>query len=270
MKRVLAIAIALALAGACISDAGARGGGRGGGRVGGGVSRPSGGVSRPSGGVSRPSGAISGAPGGGGFNLSNDMRPVARPGAPGAGGIAGPGGVQRPGSAGGGIQRPPNGAGGIQQRPGGGGGGIQRPPPGTGGRPPLTRPPGAPPPVPPPRPPPPNWHWNGGAIWVPAPIYWGGGFWGPWAFGVTTAIAFGSIVDNETHETVTSYEVTKDSPGAKVLEAYELTQTPCGPPGLVVIHGPDNAPVCAQPNSSVAAGDYYLDVSNLTLYSKPA
>ena len=237
MKHALAIAVALALVGACMSDAAARGSrGAGGARV----SRPSTGMPRPSGGISRP-------PGGGGFNLSNDMRPVPRPGSPGAGG-----------------------AGGVQRPPGTGAGGIQRPPAGPGGRPPLTRPPGAPPPVRPPRPPPPNWNWNGGAIWYPAPIYWGGGFWGPWAFGVTTAVVFGSIVDEETHETVSSYEVAKDSPGAKVLAAYELTQTPCGPAGLVVIHGPDNAPVCATPNSSVAAGDYYLDVSNLTLYSKPA
>lgn len=196
------------------------------------------------------------------------MRPVPRPGA-GGGGIAGPGGISGPGA--GAIQRPPNGG---LQRPGGGTrppGTVQRPPAGAGGtRPPLTRPPGARPPVPPPRPPGPAWGWNGGIAWYPAPIYWGGGFWGPWAIGVSSAVLFGSIVDEHTHETVTSYEVSTDSPGAKTLAAYELTQKPCGEPNLVVIYGPDNSVVCAAPNTTVAAGTYYLDVSNLTIYSKSA
>jgi hypothetical protein len=49
-----------------------------------------------------------------------------------------------------------------------------------------------------------------------------------------------------------------------------LTQTHCGPPGMVVIHGPNNSVVCAKPNTRVAAGDYELDVENLTITSKSA
>lgn len=99
-------------------------------------------------------------------------------------------------------------------------------------------------------------------------MYWGGGFWGPWAVGVGTAVLFGEIVDEEDGEKEQSYQVAPDSPGAKVLSAYALTQVPCGNEGLVVIHGPNNSVVCANPNSTIAAGQYVLDQANLTLSSK--
>jgi hypothetical protein len=76
------------------------------------------------------------------------------------------------------------------------------------------------------------------------------------------------VSDEETKETATSYEVQPDSPGAKVLAAYNLTQTKCGPSGLVVIYGPENSVVCASPNGTVAAGEYDLNVDNLTIYSR--
>src|SRR5580658_3891753 len=31
-----------------------------------------------------------------------------------------------------------------------------------------------------------NWGWNHGRAWYPAPIYWGGGFWGPFGLGALT------------------------------------------------------------------------------------
>lgn len=115
----------------------------------------------------------------------------------------------------------------------------------------------------------PAWGWNGGFAWYPAPYYWGGGFWGPFAVGAVTAAAFGTVVYNNT--TYTSYQAEPSSPGAKLLSSYKLTQTPCGPPGLVVIYGPSNSVICARPNQLVAAGNYSVNSSTLTIVSeKPA
>jgi hypothetical protein len=97
------------------------------------------------------------------------------------------------------------------------------------------------------------WGWNGGDTWVGFDGYWGNGFWGPLAYGLGAA----------------SYLVAPGSPGAKLLQAYELTQTPCGPPGLVEIYGPDGSEICAFPNALVAPGQYYIDPDTLTLYAGP-
>jgi hypothetical protein len=116
----------------------------------------------------------------------------------------------------------------------------------------------------------PAWGWNGGVAWYPAPYYWGGGFWGPFAVGVASAAVFGSIVAAN-NVTYTSYQVQTESAGAKLLTSYQLTQTPCGPPDLVVIYGPNNSVICAHPNNLVAAGNYSVNESNLTIVSeKPA
>jgi hypothetical protein len=116
----------------------------------------------------------------------------------------------------------------------------------------------------------PAWGWNAGLAWYPAPYYYGGGFWGAMAIGATTAAVYGSIVAAN-NQVVTSYQVQPDSPGAKLLASYKLTQTPCGPPNLVVINGPNNSAICAFPNTTVTAGTYAVDSSNLTIISqKPA
>jgi hypothetical protein len=114
----------------------------------------------------------------------------------------------------------------------------------------------------------PAWGWNHGVVWAPAPVYWGGGFWGAWAIGVTSAAVYGSIVSSTTHQTITSYQVQPNSPGATLLSNYGLTQTPCGPPNLVVIYGPNTSAICAYPNNTVAAGSYGVDSSNLSLVSQ--
>jgi hypothetical protein len=111
----------------------------------------------------------------------------------------------------------------------------------------------------------PAWGWNTGVAWYPAPNYWGGGFWGAWALGAATAAAWGTVVYN--NQTLTSYQVQPDTPGAKLLASYHLTQTPCGRPGVVVIYGPDDSAICATPNNLVSAGAYNLDASNLTIVS---
>lgn len=114
------------------------------------------------------------------------------------------------------------------------------------------------------------WGWNGGVAWYPAPYYWGGGFWGAFAVGVTSAAVYGSIVAANT-ATYTSYQVEPQSPGAKLLSSYNLTQTQCGPPNLVVIYGPNNSVICAYPNNLVSAGNYSVNSQTLTIVSeKPA
>lgn len=116
----------------------------------------------------------------------------------------------------------------------------------------------------------PAWGWNGGCAWYPAPYYWGGGFWGAMAIGAASAAVYGSVVAADA-VTYPSYQVQPTSPGAKLLEAYQLTQTPCGSPELVVIYGPNNSVICAQPTGLVAAGNYSVNSSTLTLTSeKPA
>lgn len=97
------------------------------------------------------------------------------------------------------------------------------------------------------------WSWNGDVAWIGFDGYWGNGFWGPLAYGLSAS----------------AYLVAQGSPGAKLLQAYELTQTPCGPPDLVEIFGPDGSEICAFPNALVAPGQYYVDPDTLTLYSGP-
>ncbi len=116
----------------------------------------------------------------------------------------------------------------------------------------------------------PAWGWNGGTAWYAAPYYYGGGFWGAYAIGVTSAAVYGSVVAAN-NATIQSYQVQPESPGAKLLASYQLTQTPCGPPNLVVIYGPNSSVICAHPNQLVAVGNYSVNSSTLTIVSeKPA
>jgi hypothetical protein len=247
-QRLIAGTTAIALLIAYASPADAR---RGGGGMRGGGMRS---MSRPAS-PSRPSG---------GYNLGGDVmnRPSQLPsGAAGVGSGLPEGGANRP-EGGLGANRPEGGLGANRPE---GGPGADRPDGGLGDRPPgsANRPT-----VPPVNPPQPNWGWNGYVAWYPAPYYWGGGFWGPWGYGFTTAVVYGEIVDEETHETEKSYQVEPQSPGAKLLENYQLTQTQCGPEGLVVVHGPEKSVICATPNERVTAGHYDLDVTSLTITSR--
>jgi hypothetical protein len=242
-----------------------------GGRPGGSGGRPGGGGGRPASSQSRPAQPQQ-RPGGGGrpqggYDLSHDTQP--RPQPPPA---------QRPAP-------PPN----TGNRPSGGR------PPNTGNRPPVNNP-GFRPPPPNFRPPanrpsnpawrPPNWRptrppvivrnpvwfgrpawgWNRGLAWSPAAAYWGGGFWGTLAIAAAQAAIFGYIVGANGSQWV-SYQVQPNSPGAQLLMNYQLTQTPCGPPNLVVIYGPNDSVICAFPNNIVAPGVYSVDPSTLTISS---
>jgi hypothetical protein len=111
-----------------------------------------------------------------------------------------------------------------------------------------------------------NWGWNHGRPWQPANIYWGGGFWGPFALASIASFGlFGAIEDSQDGYAYDSYRVEPDTPGADLLNDYGLEQVACGPPGLVDIWGPDGSIVCAQPNDSVAPGDYEVDPQTFTL-----
>jgi hypothetical protein len=116
-----------------------------------------------------------------------------------------------------------------------------------------------------------NWGWNHGRAWYPAPIYWGGGFWGPFGLGALTgALLYGSLVDYQDQIIYPSYQIQPLTPGAQLLQNYGLTQTPCGPPNLVIIWGPGDSVICAYPNDLVSAGNYQVDPTTLTLVSAPA
>ena len=113
-----------------------------------------------------------------------------------------------------------------------------------------------------------NWQWNRGLAWQPAPTYWGGGFWGPFAIGaLASALLYGYIADSQNQVYYPSYQVETDSPGAQLLQNYGLQQTPCGADNLVVIWGPDNSVICAFPNDMVGPGNYDLDPTTLSLVS---
>jgi hypothetical protein len=112
----------------------------------------------------------------------------------------------------------------------------------------------------------PAWGWNRGVVWAPNYGYWGGGFWGAFAVGAATAAVMGSIYYN--NQRYNSYQVSTGSPGAQLLSNYGLQQVPCGPPGLVVIYGPNNGVICANPNDRVAAGTYAVNENNLSLQSQ--
>ena len=112
----------------------------------------------------------------------------------------------------------------------------------------------------------PAWGWNRGVAWAPYGAYWGGGFWGAFAIGAATAAVAGSIY--YANQNYTSYYVSAGSPGATLLSNYGLRQVPCGPSGLVVIYGPNLGIICAEPNQLVGAGNYAVNVDNLTLQSQ--
>jgi hypothetical protein len=114
-----------------------------------------------------------------------------------------------------------------------------------------------------------GWGWNHGVPWYPAPIYWGGGFWGPFAIsGLTVGFLFGSIIDYQNQVIYPSYQIVPSSPGAELLQNYGLQQTECGPPNLVVIWGPGDSVICAYPNNLVGPGNYEVDPTTLTLVSR--
>jgi hypothetical protein len=52
-----------------------------------------------------------------------------------------------------------------------------------------------------------------------------------------------------------------------MLKNYQLQQVPCGQSNQVIVYGPDNSVICANPNNIVGAGQYVLNTETLTLQS---
>jgi len=107
-----------------------------------------------------------------------------------------------------------------------------------------------------------NWWWHGGNPWYPNPAYWGGGFWGNLAVGVTSAAVAGAVAGSVAGSS--SPTVVVNSPGGQLLSTYGLVQVPCSG-NVVVIYGPSSSVVCAQPTSAVPAGSYTIDSNSLSL-----
>jgi len=106
------------------------------------------------------------------------------------------------------------------------------------------------------------WGWNAGSPWIGYSNYWGDGFWGPFALGSLS----GQYADDGQAQ-LPYYQVAADTPGAQLLANYDLSQTPCGSPDLVILYGPDGGTICAYPNANVAPGAYTIDESSLTITS---
>jgi|JI7StandDraft_1071085.scaffolds.fasta_scaffold01027_7 hypothetical protein len=101
-----------------------------------------------------------------------------------------------------------------------------------------------------------GWGWNRGVVWTPNYSYWGGGFWGGFLLGVIT----GTIANNQYNYMT----IERGSPGDILFNDYSLVQTSCND-NAIVINGPSNSVICAQPNSVIPPGTYMVDPSTLTL-----
>jgi hypothetical protein len=108
-----------------------------------------------------------------------------------------------------------------------------------------------------------EWGWNGGIPWYPARNYWGYGFWGPWGLSASNVGQFGSVARGGA--IYPSRYASISSPGAQLLMDYELHQTQCGPPNLVIIWGPNNSVICAHASTLALPGNYRLDPATLTI-----
>ncbi|MBV9333359.1 MAG: hypothetical protein JO146_05080 [Candidatus Eremiobacteraeota bacterium] len=104
-----------------------------------------------------------------------------------------------------------------------------------------------------------RWWWNRGNPWVVNTGYWGGGFWGPFAF---FTLAAGAALWNQTRFVEPGW----GSPGWWLFQNYGLTPARCGPQNLVYIYGPNDSVMCAYPNMYVPPGFYYVDPGTLQLY----
>jgi hypothetical protein len=114
----------------------------------------------------------------------------------------------------------------------------------------------------------PWWGWNYGTPWQPSAVYWGGGFWGPFALsGLSGLIPYGYYQYDESQLFYPSYATAADTPGSLLLQDYGLQQTQCGQANLVVVWGPRNSVICAYPNNRVGAGNYRVDLETLDLVS---
>lgn len=111
-----------------------------------------------------------------------------------------------------------------------------------------------------------SWWWNGNRAWYPTSNYWGGGFWGNLAIGVTSAAVAGAVAGSVSNANTvyTAPTIVVNSPGGQMFSSYGLVQTSCDG-SVVVIYGPSNSVICAVPTATVPAGDYTIDTETLSL-----
>jgi hypothetical protein len=108
------------------------------------------------------------------------------------------------------------------------------------------------------------WGWNGGRVWAPNNLYWGGGFWAATAItaGVTSAIV-------NANNSPTYVVIEPNTPGYTLFDSYGLSQVECIENGdQVYIYGPEDSLICANPNSIVSAGYYEVNTDDLTLIAR--
>lgn len=118
-----------------------------------------------------------------------------------------------------------------------------------------------------------NWGWNGNRPWAPNYNYWGGGFWGGVAAGAITTGITSAIInsdnDDDNYSQPTYIVIEQNSPGFQMFSSYGLTQVQCIEDGTqVYIYGPQNALMCARPNSLVSPGYYDVDPEGLVLIAR--
>ena len=78
-----------------------------------------------------------------------------------------------------------------------------------------------------------------------------------------------SEVSNRAFSTQSVRKATaSESPRGVIRGAVATRRVSRGPSGLVVIYGPNFGIICANPNGLVAAGNYAVNVDNLTIQSQ--
>ena len=111
-----------------------------------------------------------------------------------------------------------------------------------------------------------SWGWNNGRPWSPNYNYWGGGFWGSFAAGAAVTGLTAAAINAANDDSPEYIVIQEGSPGNTLFSSYGLVQVQCVEGGnLVFIYGPQDSLICATPNSSVVAGFYDVNPTDMTL-----
>ena len=111
-----------------------------------------------------------------------------------------------------------------------------------------------------------SWGWNNGRPWSPNYNYWGGGFWGSFAAGAAVTGLTAAAINASNDDSPEYIVIQEGSPGNTLFSSYGLVQVQCVEGGnLVFIYGPQDSLICATPNSSVVAGFYDVNPTDMTL-----
>ena len=111
-----------------------------------------------------------------------------------------------------------------------------------------------------------SWGWNNGRPWSPNYNYWGGGFWGSFAAGAAVTGLTAAAINAANDDSPEYIVIQEGSPGNTLFSSYGLVQVQCVEGNnLVFIYGPQDSLICATPNSSVIAGYYDVNPTDMTL-----